>query len=103
MGSERTATLLSSDLPLISGGRKRFTSSLLGIYAASIIRHRLMLEVLFDHIILDRLLTSLELLAKLLEFRLFVLLERSYTENLAISVILKICGKSDTQIKVCDF
>lgn len=58
-------TPFSSGVPSISVGRKRFTSSLLGIYPASIIRNRLMLEVLLDHTILDLVLTSFELLAKL--------------------------------------
>lgn len=65
IGSECTCYTVFFCLPSVSVVRKRFTSSLLGIYPASIIRHRLMLDVLFDDIILDPVLTSSELLAKL--------------------------------------
>lgn len=76
------ATLFFSYLPSISGGRERFTSSLLGFYPASIITHRLMAGVLPEDTVLGLMLSSCVLSFLVLCFAR----ELSFTENPETSV-----------------
>lgn len=78
MGSECTCytVFFSSALNFRWQEKIHLFSCLLSIYPASIIRHILMLEVLLDHIILDLMRTSFELLAKLFSV-LFVCFART--------------------------